>query len=480
VPEQDRANALLQEGIERAKSGDIEEALRMFDQALEVVPENPVVNYNRGLAQQQAGSIEAAVVAYRAATEIQPQFTEAWINLSQALKLLGRFSQALEAAEQAVQLNPAEPSAWLAKGNALRGTHALGQAVDAYRRGVEVAPADGQLKVSLANTTRELGQMPEAIRLLREAVEAHPGFAEAHRDLAHALLLNGDYREGWAENRWRWGTESLCNAKRHQAIPEWKGEPLTGKQILLWDEQGFGDAIQFVRFVPWVAEMGAEVVLEVQPQLERLFETVAGCNQVIARGGAMPRVDYQASLLDLGGVFCSEPTSIPNETPYIRVESEPKPATENRLRVGLCWAGNPCHDNDRNRSMAFETLRPLLDLPRIDFINLQVNQGASKASIATGFKESLGNPGDFFESARLVATQDLVITIDSSIAHLAGALGQAVWVLLPYGPDWRWMLGRDDSPWYPGAKLFRQAEPGDWSAPIREIRRKIVDFSTEN
>ena len=476
MPEQDRANALLQEGIERAKSGEIDEALRLFDQALEVVPENPVVNYNRGLAQQQAGSIEAAIVAYRAATEVLPDFTEAWINLSQALNLLSRCSEALEVAEKAVHINPNQPSAWLAKGNALRGLHALGQAADAFRSGVKLAPADGQLKVSLANTTRELGQLPEAIRLLREAVEEHPEFAEAHRDLAHALLLNGEYREGWAENRWRWGTGSLQDAKRHQSIPKWTGQPLTGKRVLVWDEQGFGDAIQFVRFVPWVAEMGAEVVFEAQPQLVRLFETVNGAGEVIPRGGALPPVDYQVSLLDLGGVFCSDPTSIPNATPYLHVGSESRSAAADRIKVGLCWAGNPCHDNDRNRSMDFELLRPLLELPCIDFVSLQVGPGVGEVLAAPSLKETPGDPVDFFETAQLVTTLDLVITIDSSVAHLAGALGQAVWVLLPYGPDWRWMLGREDSPWYPSATLLRQSEPGDWSGPIREIRRKITDL----
>ena len=477
MPEQDRANALLQQGIERAKSGKIDEALRLFEEALEVVPENPVVNYNRGLAQQQAGSIEAAIVAYRAATEVLPNFTEAWINLSQALNLLGRYTAALDAAEKAVQLNPNQSSAWLAKGNALRGLHALGEAADAFRQGVEVAPADGQLKVSLANTTRELGQVPEAIQLLREAVGGHPEFPEAHRDLAHALLLNGEYREGWVENRWRWGTGSLQDAKRHQSIPEWTGQSLTGKRILVWDEQGFGDAIQFVRFVPWVAEMGAEVVLEIQPQLVRLFETVNAVGEVIPRGGAMPPVDYQVSLLDLGGVFCSDPPSIPNATPYLHAGRDSSPAAADRLRVGLCWTGNPCHDNDRNRSLAFDRLKPLLELPRIDFVSLQVGTGAGEVLAAPSLKETLGNPVDFFETARLVTTLDLVITIDSSVAHLTGALGQAVWVLLPYGPDWRWMLGRDDSPWYPGATLFRQPEPGDWSCPIREISRKITNLS---
>ena len=477
MPEQDRANALLQQGIERAKSGKIDEALRLFDEALEVVPENPVVNYNRGLAQQQAGSIEAAIVAYRAATEVLPNFTEAWINLSQALNLLGRYTAALDAAEKAVQLNPNQSSAWLAKGNALRGLHALGEATDAFRQGVEVAPADGQLKVSLANTTRELGQVPEAIQLLREAVGGHPEFPEAHRDLAHALLLNGEYREGWVENRWRWGTGSLQDAKRHQSIPEWSGQSLTGKRILVWDEQGFGDAIQFVRFVPWVAEMGAEVVLEAQPQLVRLFETVNGAGEVIPRGDVLPPVDYQVSLLDLGGVFCSDPPSIPNATPYLHVGSDSSPVVADRLRVGLCWAGNPYHDNDRNRSMDFEILRPLLELPRIDFVSLQVDTGAGEVLAAPSLKETLGNPVDFFETARLVTTLDLVITIDSSVAHLAGALGQAVWVLLPCAPDWRWMLGRDDSPWYPSATLFRQSEPVDWSDPIREISRKITGLS---
>lgn len=480
MPEQDRANVLLQQGIERAKAGEIDEAMRLFDEALDVVPENPVVNYNRGLAQQQVGSIEAAIVAYRAATEVLPDFTEAWINLSYALKLLGRFSAAQEAAEKAIQLDAGLPSAWLAKGNALRGRHALGQAAEAFRRGVEVAPADGELKVSLANTTREIGQVPEAIQLLREAVGEHPEFAEAHRDLAHALLLNGEYREGWVENRWRWGTGSLQYKKRHQSITEWTGQPLTGKRILVWDEQGFGDAIQFVRFVPWVAEMGAEVVLETQPELVRLFETVNGVNEVMPRGGSMPQADYQVSLLDLGGVFCSDPSSIPSAAPYLHAERDSRPAAGHRLKVGLCWAGNPNHDNDRNRSLDFELLRPLLEMPRIDFISLQVGSGAEVVPADSNMKQSLGNPVDFLDTARLVATLDLVISIDSSVAHLTGALGQAVWVLLPYAPDWRWLLGRDDSPWYPNAALYRQQKPGDWSAPIREISKKIDGLSGSN
>ncbi len=475
MPSEEKANKLLQLGIELAKAGEVDEALKLFRKALDIVPGNPVVNYNCGLAQQQAGSIEAAVIAYRAAIKVLPEFTEARINLSYALKLLGHFSEALEAAERAIQLDANEPSAWLAKGNALRGMHALGQAEEAFQAGVELAPTNGELKLSLANTKRELGQVPEAIRLLREVSADHPEFAEAHRDLAHALLLNGEYLEGWRTNRWRWSTGSLLGGKRHQSITEWTGQPLTGKRIVLWDEQGFGDAIQFVRFVPWVAEMGAEVVLEVQPGLVRLFETVEGVSAVFARGGTLPRVDYQASLLDLGDVFCTELSAIPNSTPYLHVERSAEKPDGDRPKVGLCWAGNPNHDNDRNRSLDLTLLEPLLDLPRIDFFSLQVGSQAGEAVPGSKLQKLPGELGDFLDTARFVAALDVVITVDSSIAHLAGALGQAAWVLLPYAPDWRWLLGREDSPWYPSTSLFRQSQPGDWGVPVQEMCKKIVE-----
>ncbi|HAH98210.1 MAG TPA: hypothetical protein DCO70_02670, partial [Verrucomicrobiales bacterium] len=305
VPDQDRANELLQKAIEQAQSGGIIEAMRLFGQVLEIVPGNPVVLYNQGLAQQRAGMIEESVISYKAAIGFQPQFSEAWINLSQALMQLDRDVEALEAAETALKFEPSQSSAWLAKGNALRRLHKLDKATEAFQSGLQLTPADRQLKLSLANATRDLGQLNEAIQLLRETIEAHPDFAEAHRDLAHALLLNGEYQEGWIENRWRWDTASMLGAKRHQSIPEWTGQPLAGRRILIWDEQGFGDSIQFVRYVPWVSEMGGEILLEVQPQLVRLFETIEGTYEIFNRGAEISRVDYQVPLINLPDVFCS-------------------------------------------------------------------------------------------------------------------------------------------------------------------------------
>ncbi len=474
MPKEDRANLLLQQGIESVKAGESSAALRLFDEALALVPDNPVVNYNAGLARHQAGSVEAAVTAYRAAIESQPEFTEAWINLSHALKQLGRYEEALETGERAIHLDDGNSSAWLAKGNALRGLRELVQAVVTFRRGTEAVPEDRELKVSLANTMRELGQVQEAIQLLREIVAEHPGFAEAHRDLAHALLLNGDYREGWRENRWRWGTGSLQGAKRHQSIPEWTGQSLTGKTILLWDEQGFGDAIQFVRFVPWAAEMGAEVVIETQPELVRLFKTVEGSPDVLARGEPLPEVDYQSSLLDLPDVFRTEPPCIPNEMPYIHAGQVSKSAASDRLRVGLCWAGNPSHDNDRNRSLDFKLLKPLLELQGIDFFSLQVGSRAGDAFAEPNVQQP-GRFFDFLETAQFVVTLDLVITVDSSVAHLCGALGQKVWVLLPNAPDWRWSLEGKVTCWYPDSRLFRQTRGGNWEPVINKIGNEISE-----
>lgn len=478
MPVEDQANALLQRGIQHAEGGDVERALESFAEALVLIPGNPVVYYNRGLVFQKAGRREEALNDYRVATGEDPNFTEAWINQAYTLVCLGRFDEALGAADRAIQLQGNSPSAWLAKGNALKGMHALGQAADVFAQGLRIVPEHRELKTSLANTKRELGQADEAISMLREIVGQFPDFAEAQRDLAHALLLSGDYLEGWKQNRWRWQTGSLIGGERHQAVPEWTGQTLTGKRILLWDEQGFGDAIQFVRFVPWVAESGAEVVLEVQPELVKLFQTVNGVGNVIARGDALPQVDYQVSLLDLGDVFRTDSFAVPDELPYLSVE--PIAFDTTRPRVGLCWAGNPNHDNDRNRSMTFELIRPWLNLEGIDFFNLQFCGRAKEVGEEPRLQSMPTKSNDFLATAQFVASLDLVITIDSAMAHLAGALGKPVWVLLPYAPDWRWMLSREHSHWYPSAALFRQSIPGDWSVPLQKISEKLLSFRRRN
>ena len=472
MPEEKQANDLLQQGIQCSEAGDVGRALQSLDEALALVPGHPVIHYNRGLVLQKVGRLEEALVDYCAATNSDSTLTSAWVNQAFALIALGRYPQAIEAADRAIQQQDSEPSAWLAKGNALKGIHALGQAAEAFRHGVQLAPEAKELKASLANTLRELGQAEESIVLLRETIAQFPDFTEAQRDLAHALLLNGEYLEGWRQNRWRWKTQSLAGGQRHKSIPEWTGQTLTGKRILLWDEQGFGDAIQFVRFVPWVAELGAEVVLEVQPQLVRLFQSIQGVTTVVARGEKLPEVDYQVSLLDLGDVFKTDPFAIPNEVPYLEVLAEETKGE--RLRVGICWAGNPMHDNDRNRSLDPELLQPVFSSEGIECHSLQVGVPEVEAEGISGLTPLSFLPTDFFDTAKLIASMDVVISVDSAIAHLAGALGKEVWILLPFAPDWRWMISGEDSPWYPSATLIRQNRAGNWGDPITKILQKLA------
>ena len=478
VSEEKQANDLLKKGLKHAEFGDVGLALECFAKGLELVPRNPVIHYNRGLLYQQSGRESEALEDYWVAVGEDPGFTEAWINQAFTLISLCRFQEALDAANRAIELQNNSPSAWLAKGNALKGIHALGQAVDAFGQGLQFTPDHRKLRTSLANTMRALGQVEEAITMLREIVAQFPDFAEAQRDLAHALLLNDEYLEGWKQNRWRWQTDSLIGVDRHQGIPEWIGQTLTGKCILLWDEQGFGDAIQFVRFVPWVMQYGGEVVLEVQPELVRLFESVEGAATVIARGEDLPDIDYQVSLLDLGDVFRTETFAVPNEMPYINIS--PTEVADNKPRVGVCWSGNPNHVNDRNRSMNFDFVRSWLGLDGIDFFSLQIGDKAGEGKGAPRLQPMPSKPEDFLDTARFIGSLDLVITIDSAIAHLAGALGKTVWLLLPFAPDWRWMLSREDSPWYPSVMLFRQTAAGDWGYPVEKIFKKLLNIRTEN
>jgi len=518
--------------------GNLAEAIKHFHAAVQMRPHEPTWQFNYGLALQHLKQLPNAIAAYRKAVQLKPDFFDAWSNLSAALKAAGQANEAVAAGRHAVKLAPNSGGAHLNLGNALKAAGDWTAAEAAYRRALILEPNNPRIRLNLANTLRELGRLPEAIALLRQAVERSPNFPEAHRDLAFALMLSGDLRPGWIENEWRWQTEDMIKKRRSFEAPAWSGEDLPGRTILAYTEQGFGDAFQFVRYVDLLAQRGARVILECQLVLKRLFETVRGVSEVIARGEPVPRVDFQAPLLSLPRVFETTLETIPRETPYIKAPA----AASNELpafggesfKVGLVWAGNPDHLNDQNRSIPLALLRPLLNLEGFQcpedsllpherpplpsyghplplrggegtgegavqgdnvritsenshpegkadlqvrrafkvspaFYSLQVGERASELKRESGLSHVIDlspHLRDFATTAAAIERMDLVVSVDTSVAHLAGALGKPVWLLLPFAPDWRWMLGRDDSPWYPTMRLFRQNQIGDWTTVV--------------
>ena len=313
----------------------------------------------------------------------------------------------------------------------------------------------------------EIKRLDEAQACFERALKIKPDYAEAHCNWALCRILVGDFDHGWKSNEWRWETAHLRKEKRNFVQPLWLGSnEITGKTILLHSEQGFGDTIQFCRYVPLVAERAARVILEVPESLRELMETLTGSAQIVPKGEPLPQFDLHCPLMSLPLAFKTRLESIPCATPYLgalpsAVKSwNARLGQRRRSRVGLVWSGRPEHKNDHNRSLKLSTLLPLLDCD-VTFISLQREVRPGDAATLKGLDivHFGGELKNFSDTAAIISNLDVVISVDTSVAHLAGALGTPVWILLPFVPDWRWLLDREDSPWYPTARLFRQNNP---------------------
>jgi tetratricopeptide (TPR) repeat protein len=349
---------------------------------------------------------------------------------------------------------------------------------------LQIKPDSTNAMVNRGNALRYLGRFDEAIASFDRALAIEPELAEAHWNKGLLLLSRGDFENGLAEYEWRWRREDEFKP-RDFAQPQWQGGDLAGKTILLHAEQGFGDSIQFLRYVPLVVAKGARVVLELPDALMPLVGRIDGVITMVGRGQRLPDFDLHCPLLSLPLAFGTTLSSIPPFTPYLQPPAERMtkwrvliPRT-GRPRVGLVWSGKPSHKNDRNRSIAFVRLSPLLARPGIDFVSLQREYRESdRASLAT-FPNLLrldAALSDFADTAAVIESLDLVITVDTAVAHLAGAMGKPVWILLSAVLDWRWLLEREDSPWYPTARLFRQTEIGRWDSVINRVALELGSY----
>jgi hypothetical protein len=325
----------------------------------------------------------------------------------------------------------------------------------------------------------DLGHLEDSIAAYQSALAIKPNYAEAHFALSLTLLLRGDYLDGWREYEWRWKREDHARMKREFVRPRWDGSDLDGKTIFLYAEQGDGDSIQFVRYVSKVAKYGGRVVVECQPGLQELFSSLEGIDVLIAKGEKIPDFDVHASLLSLPHILKTTLETIPAEVPYLRADCRLLEALVDRERtnIGIVWAGSPVHPKDRERSTQLSRFLDLAGLPDVSLFSLQVG-GRRDDLRAMDPGGRLVDLGDHLESyartAGAIDMLDLVITVDTSVAHLAGAIGTPVWVLLPYAPDFRWMRGRAESPWYPTMTLFRQEKIGDWPGVFAEVRSTLV------
>lgn len=404
----------------------------------------------------------------------------------EALMQLHRFEDALKTFEQSHHLDPTDARILAHKGAALMRLQRVEEALAAFDKGTKLAPEayGGWYNRGFAHA--HLNRLDDAIADFDKALEFAPDSGAALVNRAMALLRLGYYREGFAQFEARFMIEPGIRELRTYRQQRWrKGNAIEGKRILLYAEQGVGDVIQFVRFVPQVAARAAHVTLEVQLSLVRLLKMLP-C-EVVAAGTQSTSFNLHCPLVSLGTVLDVQLDTIPTQVPYLKAPAEDSDrwrqklasAHGDKLKVGLAWAGNPQHMNDYNRSLNFEQLMPLLKVPGVAFVSLQkgLRDAEAAAVRSVGILDQSSELGDFADTAGLIESLDIVISADTAVAHLAGALGKETWILVPFASDWRWMLERSDSPWYPSAHLFRQKTIGDWSMPIEAARQKLSLFA---
>ena len=511
-----RGNALLALG--RADAG-----LAAHAQALALRPADPQIRYNCAGALRALGRFDEAVACYDGALVLRPTYVEALTNRGEALIELGRLGDALASFDAALALRPTA-EAHRNRGAVLARLRRLDEAIAEYDAALTADPASAQAHSDRASALNDLGRPAEALASADRAIALKPAFADAHNNRGVALftlrrcaearasyeralaldpdapeprvnralarLLDGDLAAGFDEYRWRWKAKGAYQHRPRTAYPEWEGEPLAGRRLLVFTEQGFGDTLQFVRFVPPLAEAGAEVTLLVEPPMVRLLGASLPGVTVTDQIAPGAPFDAQAAMLCLprltGGVTLE---TIPAATPYLVADPAVSARWSARLaalpgrKIGLVWAGASRRDNpaasaiDARRSVRLDQLAPLAAAPDVQFVSLQVGEPAAEAQAAPpGLRlvDWTSELGDFADTAALVASLDLVITVDTSVAHLAGALGRPVWILSRFDGCWRWLEDRDDSPWYPTARLFRQQAPGDWTSAIDAVARALA------
>jgi tetratricopeptide (TPR) repeat protein len=470
---------LLLAGI-ALQTGDLLYAEAAARRALALQPESAEAISVLAAILKRAGRIPEAEAALRSiASRPAPQGVHALVELADLQRERGALSEAEATLRQALSTDGSSAEAWHALG-LLRNAQAETVAAEAsFRRALELQPNFVAALINLGSLKAGLERFEEAIPLYDRALALAPDHAAGHWNRALALLMLGDYVAAWRDYEWRWQIPALVQSAEVKVLPRrWRGEPIGGKTVLLHSEQGNGDTIQLARYAPLVARQGARVILAVQPALVSLLAQLPGLERVMSVADPLPAYDLQATLADLPGIFGTSLATIPEPRGYLRPDADrvgrwkARLGAEPRRKVGLIWAGNPRHRDDRSRSIPLKTMEPLLGRDDIAWFGLQLGERSAEIGALSPpprVTDLAGELVDFSETAAVLAALDLLITVDTAAAHLAGALGRPAWLLIPRQADWRWMREREDTPWYASLRLFRQERQGDWTPAIARV-----------
>ena len=479
------ADALHMLGAMAMQSGEHALAVERISVSVHNNPRNATAYFNLGLALKALQRYEEAMVSFSQAIAIQPDYAQAWNNRGVVLQDQLRWDEAAQSYAGAIAAQPGFAQAHYNLGNALRALGRFEAALASYDTAITLQPGWAHALNNRGLALQELQRSAEAIESYDAAIANEPDYADAYWNKAIELLLCGDFAQGWAHYEWRWRRDTFSSRKRDFPQPLWLGDaPLNGKTVLLHAEQGLGDSIQFCRYARDVRALGAQVLLEVPRPLLALFATLEGPKQLLEKGSALPHFDYHCPLLSLPLALQTQLANIPSPSPYLASTAAQRELWQRRLgppskrRIGLVWSGNVRDKNDLQRSLTLNALLP--HLPQsCEYICLQkelrpADQDAMQASSIRFFGAHIQ---DLSDTAALCDLVDLVISVDTSVAHLAGALAKPTWILLPYAPDWRWMLDRDDSPWYPSVRLYRQGNDRSWLPVLGRMASDILGYA---
>ena len=508
-------------GVVRTEQGLHDEAIDNYRQALRINPDYAEVRNNLSIALKAVGRLDAAIESCRRALRLDPNFAEAYFNLANAMRDQGcsdealanygsavrmnpdyaeaynnraillndlaRYDEAKDDCERAISLNPDYAEAYNNLGIILGNKGRLAQAETNYRRALRLEPESSKLHYNLGNVLKEQGRCAGAIDSYDRAIHIKPDYAQARWNRSHTFLLSGNLPMGWQGYEWRRSPELEIFTYPHRYDQSrWDGSSFVGRRLLVYCEQGLGDSLQFMRYLPTVKARGGTVLLEAWKPLHGLLKDCDHIDELLELSFQTKTdvgFDLHISLMDLPAVFGTTAETIPAEVPYIKPDPEKVRHWQGRLgddsfKVGIVWAGSPSHGNDHNRSCSLEMFAPLADIPGVRLYGLQKGPAAAQAegSQVENLSEDLH---DFSDTAAVLEKLDLVISVDTAPAHLAGAMARPTWILLPFAPDWRWMLDRIDSPWYPTVRLFRQQRWGDWDSVFERVAEELQALASK-
>ncbi|UCD82315.1 MAG: tetratricopeptide repeat protein [Desulfobacterales bacterium] len=490
----DVAEAFNNLGQVLRETGKSDRAQVCFLEAIRLKPDFAESYFNLADLQYRKGQSEAAEENFTRALHFKPHMIEALNNLGNLYKDCGNLNAAIENYRRVIRLNPQLAEAYYNLGSALRLQGRFCEAIDIFKQTLRLKPDYAEAYNNLALSYKNQGLLDPAVHHFTRALQISPDLAEAHWNRSFTYLLQGDFARGWEDYEWRFkqpGWKTIYPFRYDK--PRWEGMPARDKTIFVHDEQGLGDTLQFVRYLPWVKARCGTVILETRKSLMQLLNGFPGVDELVERstdGDPGVAFDYYVPLLSLPAIFRTTAKNIPDQVPYLDVNPAKAEYWRHRLersadslKIGIVWAGRPLHTNDRNRSCRLDQFAGLIEIPGITLYGLQKGPAADQAKRCS-FQQKFVNWGeefeDFSDTAAAVACLDLVISVDTSVAHLAGALAKPVWVLLPFIPDWRWMMDRPDSPWYPTMRLFRQKKPSAWDETFLRVEDELRRVAQES